>query len=67
MSKDFKILKGAAINEINNFKMLTLVLLNPDIHCLCKQCRFRSVALESGSALFAIQYVNLYQRSGSLT
>ena len=24
-------------------KELTLVLLNPDIPCLCKQCRFRSV------------------------
>ena len=25
------------------FCLLTLVLLNPDIHCLCKQCRSRSV------------------------
>ena len=39
---------------------LTLVLLNPDIPCLGKQCRSRS-----GSSLFAIQYVNLYQQSGS--
>ena len=35
---------------------LTLVMLNPDIPCLCKQC---------SSALFANQYVNLYQQSGS--
>ena len=45
---------------------LTLVLLSPDIHCLCKQCRSRSVgfwsseeANWSGSALFAIKYVIL--------
>ena len=25
------------------FHVLTLVLLNPDIHCLCNQCRSRSV------------------------
>ena len=45
--------------------LLTLVLLNPDIPCLCKQCRSRSVGFKeanlSGSTLFAIQYVNLYQ------
>ena len=45
--------------------LLTLVLLNPDIPCLCKQCRSRSVGFWrsnwSGSALFVIQYVNLYQ------
>ena len=45
--------------------LLTLVLLNPDMPCLCKQCRFRSVGFFSGSALFAIQYWNLYQQSGS--
>ena len=39
---------------------LTLVLLNPDIPCIGKQCRSRS-----GSALFAIKYVNLYQQPGS--
>ena len=51
---------------------LTLVLLNPVMSCLCKQCRSRSVgfwsseeASRSGSALFAIKYVNLYQQSGS--
>ena len=46
---------------------LTLVLLNPDIPWLCKQCRSRSVeeANWSGSALFVIKYVNLYQQSGS--
>ena len=35
---------------------LSLVLLNPDISCFCKQCRSRC-----GSALFAIYYVNIYQ------
>ena len=69
--------------------MLTLDLLSPDIPCLCKQCRSRSLPLQtvkiqipafansvapdqlaskeanwSGSALFAIQYVNIYQKSG---
>ena len=42
---------------------LTLVLLNLDVSCLCKQCKSRSVGfLEanwSGSALFVIQYVSL--------
>ena len=42
---------------------LTLVLLNPDIPCLCNQCS--EEANWSGSALFAIQYVNLYQQPGS--
>ena len=50
------------------FSILTLVLLNWDMPWLCKQCRSRSVGfLEanwSGSALFVIQYVNLYQQSG---
>ena len=32
--------------------------------CLCKQCRSRSVGF-SGSALFAMKYVNLYQQSES--
>ena len=42
------------------FRLLTLVLLNPDIPCLCKQCRSRcEEANWSGSALFAIKYVNL--------
>ena len=43
---------------------LTLVLLNPDIPCLCKQCRSDLLASEEanwfGSALFAIINVNLY-------
>ena len=38
-------------------KVLTLVMLNLDIPCLCKQCRSRSE--EAGSALFAIKYVYL--------
>ena len=47
--------------------LLTVVLLNPDMSCLCKQCRSRSVgeANWSGSALFVIQNVNLYQQPGS--
>ena len=48
---------------------LTLVQLNPDMSCLCKQCISRSVGFWStnwsGSALFAIKYVNLHQVSGS--
>ena len=48
--------------------MLTFVLLNPDIPCICKQLDPDQLASEeanwSGSALFAIQYVNLYQQSG---
>ena len=43
----------------------TLVLLKSDIPCPCKQCRSRSVANWSRSALFAIKYVNLYQQPGS--
>ena len=43
--------------------------MNPDMPYLCKQFRFRSVgsweANWSGSALFAIKYVNLYQQPGS--
>ena len=30
--------------EIRNLLILTLVLLNPDIPCLCKQCRSRQLA-----------------------
>ena len=44
---------------------LTLVMLNLDIPCLCKQCSSRSVGFWEanwfGSALFAIQYAYLYQ------
>ena len=49
-------------------KGLTFVLLNLDMPCLYKQCRSRQLASEeanwSGSTLFVIQYVNLYQLSG---
>ena len=41
---------------------LTLVLLNPDMPCLCKPSE---EANWSESALFVIKYVNLYQQSGS--
>ena len=51
--------------------ILTLVLLNQDMPCLCKQCRSRSVRFEeadwSVSALFQfiIQLMNLYHQPGS--
>ena len=45
---------------------LILVLLNPDIPWLCKLCRSEE-ANWSGSALFAIHYVNFYQQSGLRT
>ena len=45
----------ARIAEQKN--ILILVLLSPNIPCLCKQW--------SGSALFAIKYVNLNEQSGS--
>ena len=46
--------------------ILNLVLLNPHMPFLCKQCRSRSVAFNrSGSAVFVIKYVNLYQQPGS--
>ena len=50
--------------------LLILVLPNQDMPCLCKQCRSRSVgffeeANWSWSALFVIQYVNMYQQPGS--
>ena len=53
---------------------LTLVLLNLDMSCLCKQCRSRSVdpdqlapeeANWSGSTLFVIKYVNFYEQPSS--
>ena len=44
------------------FLVLTFVLLNPDMPCLCKQCRSRSVGQLSGSALFVIKFENLYQQ-----
>ena len=43
--------------------LFSLVLLNPDIPCLCKQCRSRSVGSSEaswfGSALLGIKNVNL--------
>ena len=35
--------KKKVLNQAVTLKSLTLVLLNPDIPCLCKQCRSRSV------------------------
>ena len=47
--------------------ILALGLLNQDMPCLFKQYISRSVGFcnWSGSALFAIKYVNLYQQPGS--
>ena len=52
--------------------LLTQVLLNPDMSCLCKQCRPRSSVGFWRSQLIWIctiaikyMYVNLYQQSGS--
>ena len=48
-------------------ELLTLVLLDPDTPCLCKQSRSRSVeeANWPGSAVFAIKHANLYPQSES--
>ena len=52
-----------------NAFILTLVLLNPDIPCFANSVDPDQLASEeanwSGSALFAIQNVNLYQQSVS--
>ena len=48
------------ITKILLIRKLTLVLLNPDMSCLCKQFISRS-----GSALFVIKFMNLYQQPGS--
>ena len=48
--------------------ILTLVLLNPDISCVYNNVDPDQLASQeanwSGSALFVIQYMNLYQQSG---
>ena len=47
----------------------TLVLLNPDMSCFANSVAPDQLASEeanwSGSALFVIKYMNLYQESGS--
>ena len=52
-----------------HFFGLTLVLLSPDIPAFANSVDSDQLASEeanwSGSALFAIQYVNLYKQSGS--
>ena len=56
------------VNVNNMHIILTLVLLNPDIPCLYSVDPDQLASEEanwSGSALFAIKYVNLYQQSGS--
>ena len=45
--------------------ILTLVLLNPDIPCLCNSTDPEEEANWSGSALFVIKYVNFYQKPWS--
>ena len=51
------------------FLSLTLVLLNPDMSFFANNVDPDQLASEeanwSGSALLAIEYVNLYQQSGS--
>ena len=48
---------------------LTLILLNPDIPCLYKQCRSRSVGFFRSRLIWictvVIMYVNLYQHPGT--
>ena len=69
----FSFLSSSNKNYHHQQKWLTLVLLNLEKSCLCKQCRFRSAgffrsqlasseANWSGSALFAIKYANLTER-----
>ena len=60
-----------SIMDIQCINFLTLVLLNPDMPCLSNQYRSRSVGFSrsqlicwSGSALFVIKCVNLYQQHG---
>ena len=53
---------------INWYSSLTLVLLNPDIPCLCKQPRSRSVGFWRSQLIWSCtvcHYVNLYQQPGS--
>ena len=51
------------------YTLLTLVLLNPDISSYANSVDPDQLVSEeanwSGSALFAMKYVNLYQQSGS--
>ena len=66
-NKTFRILSHSS--ECNLRVNSCPAVLNPDIPCLCKQCRSRSASEEakwSESALFVIQYVNLYQQPGSI-
>ena len=44
---------------------LTVLLLKYDMPCLSKQCRSRTYAAGSGSALFVIKFEIFYQKSGS--
>ena len=44
--------------KVYGINFLTLILLNLNMPCHCKQCRSRSVGFWSGSALFVIKYVN---------
>ena len=59
----FFAIEGTVHKKKGQWHYLSLVLLNPDIPGLGKQCRSRSVgfweANWSGSALFAIKYANL--------
>ena len=56
--------------EVSRFLILTLVLLNPDRPAFANSVDPDQLASKeanwSGSALFAIQYTNLCQQSGSI-
>ena len=62
IKKKLKMLSAAIV-----IRTLTLVLLITDILCFCKQCSPDQLACEeanwSGSALFVIESVNLYQQT----
>ena len=55
----YRFVKNASWVDINPS------LAKHDMPSLSKQCRSKSVGFWSGSALFVIQYVNLYWQSGS--
>ena len=46
--------------------LLNLILLNPDMHCLCKQCRSRSFGVWRNQLIWiGTVYHSVYQQSGS--
>ena len=62
-----RLLLGAVLSESTLFTLpqsVWIVLLNPDIPCFANSVDPDQLVNWSGSALFVIQYVNLYQQSG---